>query len=227
MTVAVVTGASRGIGRAIAEALGARGLQVALLARSQPGLAEVASAIPGAMPIPCDVADEGSVEAAKVRVLSELGTPAVVVPCAGILRRGAVPSLALADFEEVLRVNLTGTFLTGTFLTARAFLPAMLAARRGRIVAVASISATLGTPEASAYNASKWGLVGFVKSLAEELRETGLQALCVSPGAVDTDMLKRTPFEPAMTASDVAGLVTYLALDAPAAMNGAAVDCFG
>ncbi len=222
MTVAVVTGASRGIGRAIAEALGARGLQVALLARSQPGLAEVASAIPGAMPIPCDVADEGSVEAAKVRVLSELGTPAVVVPCAGILRRGAVPSLALADFEEVLRVNLTGTFLT-----ARAFLPAMLAARRGRIVAVASISATLGTPEASAYNASKWGLVGFVKSLAEELRETGLQALCVSPGAVDTDMLKRTPFEPAMTASDVAGLVTYLALDAPAAMNGAAVDCFG
>lgn len=222
MTVAVVTGGSRGIGRAIAESLTARGLRVALLAREGQELTHAAAAIEGSLAVPCDVGDEASLARAGERVLRELGTPRVVVPNAGILRRGTVATMPLADFEAVLRVNLTGAFLT-----ARAFLPAMLAEKRGRIVAVASISATLGTAEASAYNASKWGLVGFVKSLAEELRGTGLQALCVNPGAVDTEMLKKTPFPPAMTPAEVAGLVTYLALDAPDAMNGAAVDCFG
>jgi 3-oxoacyl-[acyl-carrier protein] reductase len=117
--------------------------------------------------------------------------------------------------------------LKGPFLVARALLPAMLRAGRGRFVAVSSISATLGTPRQSAYCASKWGLVGFVKSLAEEVRGRGVQAMCVLPGAVQTRMLEGGEFPAQMSPADVAGLVAYAALDAPDAMNGSAVEVFG
>jgi len=94
-------------------------------------------------------------------------------------------------------------------------------------VSVASISATLGTPGASAYNASKWGLVGFVKSVAEELRPFGVQAVAVSPGSTDTAMLRQTPFQPAMTPADVAKVVVFAALDAPDAITGSNLEVFG
>jgi 3-oxoacyl-[acyl-carrier protein] reductase len=98
---------------------------------------------------------------------------------------------------------------------------------RGRLVAIASISATLGTPRQSAYVASKWGVVGFTKSLAEELRGTQLQAMVLLPGSVDTSMLVGSGFAPQMTAMDVAGAVEYAAIDAPDAMNGSAIEIFG
>jgi 3-oxoacyl-[acyl-carrier protein] reductase len=120
-----------------------------------------------------------------------------------------------------------GVNLKGTFLVTRALLPAMVPAKRGRIVAVSSISATLGTATQSAYCAAKWGIVGFMKSLAEELRGTGLQALTVLPGSVDTAMLKGSGFAPQMSAEEVAKVVTYAALDAPDAMNGSSVEVFG
>jgi NAD(P)-dependent dehydrogenase (short-subunit alcohol dehydrogenase family) len=103
----------------------------------------------------------------------------------------------------------------------------MKARRRGRIVNVASISATLGTAEASAYNAPKWGLLGLTRCLAEELRPFGVQALAVSPGSVDTAMLRQTPFTAAMTPDDVARVVVFAALDAPAASTGANLEVFG
>jgi NAD(P)-dependent dehydrogenase (short-subunit alcohol dehydrogenase family) len=103
----------------------------------------------------------------------------------------------------------------------------MKARRRGRIVNVTSISGTLGTPEASAYNASKWGLVGLTKCLAEELRAHGVVCVGVSPGSVDTDMLKQTPFAPAMTPDDVARVVAFAALDAPAAITGGNLEVHG
>ena len=98
---------------------------------------------------------------------------------------------------------------------------------RGRFIAVASISSTLGTAQQSAYCAAKWGVVGFTKSLAEELRGSGLQAMCVMPGAVDTDMLHGSPFSAQMTPGDVAKIIEFAALDAPAAMNGSAIETFG
>ena len=85
----------------------------------------------------------------------------------------------------------------------------------------------LGTPKQSAYCAAKWGTVGFVKSLAEELRGTGLQAMSVLPGSVDTDMLKGSGFAPAMQPEHVAKTVSFLAFDAPDAKNGSSVECFG
>ncbi len=228
MSYAIVTGASRGIGRATAFALAERGLDVVLLARSEKALAETARAIEEkgngvrALAIRCDLADPAQIEAATQRAQAELGAPLVVVNNAGIIHRALVHEMALDTFREVLDVNLTAAFLV-----TKSVLPSMLEAGRGRIVHVSSISATLGTARASAYCASKWGLVGFMKSLAEELRGTGLATLAVLPGSVDTDMLVGSGFAPQMTAEDVANTIVYAALDAPQAMNGSAIEIFG
>src|SRR5262249_52150499 len=156
-------------------------------------------------------------------VLAGLGVPRVVVNNAGIVRRGVlVHETRLEDWDRVIAVNLRGPFLV-----SRAFLPLMLAARRGRFVNVASISSTLGSPGAASYAASKWGVVGFSKSLAEELRGTGLQSVAVLPGSVDTDMLVGSGFAPQMSADDVAGMIVHLGLDAPDAITGSAVEMFG
>jgi 3-oxoacyl-[acyl-carrier protein] reductase len=225
--VAVVTGPSRGIGRATALALARRGLSVALLGhpgdRLDATLAEVRALGAAALAIPCDVSCEEQVARAAAETLASLGAPRVVVNNAGVVRRGPrVHETAPADWDAVLAVNLRGPFLV-----ARAFLPAMLAAGRGRIVQVASISSTLPCPGYASYAASKWGLVGLSKSLAEELRGTGLQTVAVLPGSVDTDMLVGSGFAPQMSADDVASLLVYAALDAPDAVNGSAIEMFG
>jgi 3-oxoacyl-[acyl-carrier protein] reductase len=224
---AVVTGASRGIGRATALAFAKRGVPVALLGRSSPMLDDAVDAARSAgaeaRAYACDVAREDDIARAVDEVLATLGTPRVVVNNAGIVRRGLrVEETSPVVWDEVLSVNLRGPFLV-----SRAFLPAMLHAKHGRFIYVASISATIGSALAASYAASKWGLLGFAKSLAEELRGTGLQSITVLPGSVDTDMLAGSGFAPQMTAEEVASLVVYAALDAPDAMNGSAVEMFG
>jgi 3-oxoacyl-[acyl-carrier protein] reductase len=224
--VAVVTGASRGIGRATAVALAERGLDVALWARGADALGEAARAVEGwgvrALAIACDVTRADEVDAAAARVLSELGVPRVVVNNAGAIRRGRIAEMTLDDFRWNLDSNLTSAFLV-----TRAFLPRMLEARAGRLVQVGSISSTVGTAGSAAYCAAKWGVVGFTKSLAEELRDTGLSAMAVLPGSVDTAMLEGSGYTPQMTAAEVAGVIVYAALDAPAAMNASAIEAFG
>jgi 3-oxoacyl-[acyl-carrier protein] reductase len=223
---AVVTGAGRGIGRAVAIALGRRGLSVALLGPTREHLDETARlvSVTGARTevVLCDVTEGEVVTAACAGVLARLGAPDVVINNAGVVRRARLEDTSEADWDAVLGVNLKGTFLV-----TRALLPAMVLRRRGRIVNVASISATLGTARQTAYNAAKWGVVGFTKSLAEELRGTGLQTLVVLPGAVDTDMLNGSGFAPQMTPETVAETLVYAALDAPDAMNGSALEVFG
>ena len=225
--VAIVTGAGRGIGHATAACLARRGLSLALLGHAGPRLDEAAAEITAlgvtARAFPCDVALEADIERASANVLRALGTPRIVVHNAGIVRRGAaVHETLIADWDDVIAVNLRGPFLL-----ARALLPAMLERGRGRHLFVASISATIGSPGAASYAASKWGLVGLAKSLAEELRGTGLQAMAVLPGSVDTDMLTGSGFAPRMTADEVASLITYAALDAPDALSGSALEMFG
>ncbi|HVH43423.1 MAG TPA: SDR family oxidoreductase [Labilithrix sp.] len=224
--IAVVTGAGRGIGRAIALELADRGCNVAVLGRAQAPLASTAEEIVRrgrrALAIPCDVSRSSDVDSATSRLLSELGVPRIVVSNAGVVHRTSILDTTEQQWDEVLDVNLKGTFLV-----TRALLRPMLAERRGRFIALGSISGTMGTPKLSAYCASKWGTVGFVKSLAEELRGTGLQSMCVMPGSVDTDMLRGSGFSPAMTPEDVAKVVSWVALDAPDAMNGSCVDSFG
>ncbi len=206
---ALVTGASRGIGRAIAEALIADGVQVAVCAsRSAPDLPKAS------LSRPCDVADESQVAA----LFAEAGRCDCVVLNAGVLERGPIEQFTCAQWDRVLGVNLRGAFLC-----------AREAFRTGatRIVAVGSISGTIGTPMAAAYNASKWGLTGLVKSLAEEGRERGIFCAAVLPGSVETQMLEQTPFAPRMRPSDVARVVKFLCTDAPFAMTGSAVEVFG
>jgi 3-oxoacyl-[acyl-carrier protein] reductase len=226
VSTAVVTGASRGIGRATALALAQRGLDVALLARSESELDVVAGEASKhgvrALPLRCDVTSPDDVTAACARVLREVGTPRVIVNNAGVIRRASVHEMSLEDFRLVVDTNLTGTFLI-----TRALLPSMLAAKNGRVIQMASISSTLGSPRASAYCAAKWGVVGFTKSLAEELRGTGLLTMSILPGAVDTAMLGGSGFLPQMTAEDVARAVVFAALDAPPAMNGSSIELFG
>jgi NAD(P)-dependent dehydrogenase (short-subunit alcohol dehydrogenase family) len=219
---AIVTGGGRGIGAAVARELTRRGARVTVFARSAAELDEVVGSGGAALAVAGDVAVEADVVRLRAAHERVLGPCDVLVHAAGILVRGRVEVLDPVAWRRVLEVNLTGAFLL-----ARAVLPGMRSRGRGRILAIASISAHVGTAEGAAYNASKWGLVGFAKSLAEEVRGTGVQVMTVSPGGVDTRMLAQTPFPPAMEADDVARVVGWCAAEAPDAMNGSDVEVFG
>jgi len=219
---AVVTGGGRGIGAAIARELTGRGLKVTVFARTAAQVVVVVRSDGAALAIAGDVRSEADVRRLREEHERILGPVDVLVNAAGILVRGPAEDLSAEVFREVLDVNLVGPFLC-----AREVIPGMKARRRGRIVNLASISGTLGTPLASPYNASKWGLIGLTKCLAEELRASGVQCLSVSPGSVDTEMLARTPFPPQMQPAEVARVVVFAALDAPDAMTGSNVELFG
>ncbi len=228
--VAVVTGASQGIGRSTSLALASRGVAVAVAvaARNQETLAAVASEIRNqggtALAIPTNVADAASVEALVVQTAQTLGPIDLLVNNAGVVARSRVVDTDEATWDEVLDINLKGAFLC-----TKAVLPEMIRHGRGRIVNVSSISGKLGTPQLAAYCASKWGLIGFTKATAEEVRGDGVHVFSVCPGSVDTEMLQKglPGAKPAMEPEDVADVIVYLATDAPEAMTGAAVDVFG
>jgi 3-oxoacyl-[acyl-carrier protein] reductase len=227
MALAVVTGAGGGIGRASALELARRGLDLALLGRTERTLRATAGDAERAgvrtLVVRADLGVEADVVRAGAAVLAAMGAPRVVVNNAGIAgRKALVEETPAADWDAVMAVNLRGVFLV-----SRTFLRAMRDAGAGRLVTVASISSTLGTAGMAPYCASKWGALGFAKSLAEELRGSGLQSLAVLPGSVDTPMVKVGGFPPQMSPEDVAKLVAYAALDAPDAMNGSAIECFG
>lgn len=222
LRTAIVTGGGRGIGAAVARALTARGLAVTVFARTGEELERVVAARSAALAVAGDVRREEDVARLVAEHERALGPVDVLVNDAGILVRGLAEETSPAAFREVLEVNLTGAFLC-----ARAVIPGMKARRHGRIVNVTSISGTIGTPGASAYNASKWGLVGLTKCLAEELRPHGVQCVAVSPGSVDTEMLRKTPFRPEMTPDDVARVVAFAALDAPDAITGSNLEAHG
>jgi 3-oxoacyl-[acyl-carrier protein] reductase len=210
---AVVTGASRGIGRAIAVALGGAGARVAGCARH--GTGDVYA---------CDVGRPDQVARFAEDVLRRLGPPDVLVNNAGVAARSRLEQTTPEVWDAVLDSNLKGTYLV-----TRAFLPAMRARRKGRIVNIASISGRQGTAQLSAYCAAKHGVVGLTRALAEEVREDGITVNAVCPGSVDTDMLRvgMPGAKPDMTPEDVAGVVLYLAMAAPDAMTGSCLDVFG
>jgi 3-oxoacyl-[acyl-carrier protein] reductase len=227
--VAVITGGGRGIGQAVARAFAAAGARLALCARSQHELDATAAALHQAAPgqvemlaMPCDIAIDSEVTRFAAAVQSQLGVPRILVNNAGIVARGRLDEQKPADWLRVLDVNLLGAYRV-----TREFLPAMRAAQRGRIINVSSISGRLGTPLLTAYCASKHGLIGLTRALAEEVRQDGLQVNAICPGSVDTEMLVGSGFAPAMTPEDVARVALFLAADAPDALTGACLDVFG
>ncbi len=219
---AIVTGGGRGIGAAVARALTAAGARVTVFARTRAELERVVAERGAALAVPGDVRRAEDVARLVAAHEERLGPVDVLVNNAGILARAPAEELEPARWREVLEVNLTGAFLC-----ARAVIPGMKARRRGRIVNVASISGTIGSEQSSAYNASKWGLIGLTRCLAEELRPHGVQCIAVSPGSTDTAMLAQTPFRPEMTPHDVARVVAWAAGEAPDAVNGANLEVYG
>jgi len=224
--IAVVTGPSRGIGRATSLLLARKGFSLALVGRPSGSLDETLAQArrvgARAEAFACDLAQPDEIREAVRAVLGSLGVPAVLVNNAGVIRRASIENMTLAEWDEQLDVNARAPFLL-----SQAFLPEMRKAKAGRIIHVASISSTIGSPMASAYCASKWALLGFMKSLAEEISGSGLVTLAVLPGSVDTDMLDGSGFSPRMSAEDVARTIAFYAEEATAAHNGGVVEMFG
>jgi len=227
--LAVVTGASRGIGAATARALAGAGAHVVLAARDHDALAEVATTIRAAggnaTPVRADVSKPGDVEQ-LFAVAGQAGQLAALVCAAGVLTSAPLAETTLEIWEDTLGVNLTGSFLC-----CRAAFTAMRAAGEGRIVNISSLSGIYATekfPGLAAYNVSKYGVIGLTEAIAVEGRQHGISAICVSPGAVDTQMLRRANPElrPGLTPGEVAELILAL-LDSPLApASGANIPLF-
>ncbi len=219
-----VSGASRGIGRATAIAFARRDFRVTLIGRPSPGHEETVGLIRDITGnvglLECDLASRSAVQ----RVAEDLSedAPDVMVHNAATIERAAVTELTDASWDHHMQVNVHAPLAM-----TRALLPAMLERKSGRLLFVGSISATLGTANQAAYNASKWALLGFVKCVAEELSDSGLMAASVLPGSVDTQMLAGSGFAARMTPADVAATLLYLGTDAPLAHNGAAIELYG
>jgi NAD(P)-dependent dehydrogenase (short-subunit alcohol dehydrogenase family) len=225
----VVTGASRGIGAAAAAAVAAADAHVVLAARDREALDGVAGRIKDAggqaTPVPADVSDEAAVERlfAKVTGFGQLGA---LVCAAGMVTPAPFAETTAALWHETLGVNLTGTFLC-----CRAAFTAMVPAGEGRIITIGSLSGVYATekfPGLAAYNVSKYGVIGLTEAIAVEGKPHGITAICLSPGAVDTDMLRRAnpALRPGLTPADVAELIVAL-LDSPlTAVSGANIPLF-
>ena len=235
MTVALVTGGSRGIGRATCLALAGAGFDVAVnYSRSAEAAAEVVADCQAcgvkAGAYPCDVGDTAAVGEMYAQVAGTLGEPDVVVANAGITRDGLVMRMSDDDFVDLLRTNLVGTFAV-----FRVAMRGMLKRRHGRLVAVSSVAGLSGNPGQANYAASKAGLVGLVKSLAKELGSRGITVNAVAPGFIDTDMTAALPDDARAAAperialgrlgtpGEVAAVIAFLASEAASYVTGQVV----
>ena len=229
--ISLVTGASRGIGRAIAKALAAEGATVILTARDDARLAEAVAEITAAggkaFARALDVADRASVEAAFDEAVKTHGRIDHLVNNAGITRDNLVLRMKDDDWQQVL-----GTNLTGVFLCTQAALRPMLKQRSGRIVNVTSVVGLTGNPGQANYAASKAGVVGFTKSVAREVASRAITVNAVAPGFIETDMTaamtdkareavaSSIPLGRTGRPEDVAGAVVFLVSDAAAYVTG-------
>jgi 3-oxoacyl-[acyl-carrier protein] reductase len=226
-TTAVLTGASRGIGRAIALRLAQAGADVALWARDAQTLAAVASEINttggSARATVVDITDPEAVDRAAADVAETMPPIRTLVNNAGAVLRKPTRAITNDEWRAMMAVNLDGHFYV-----TRAFLPD-LERRGGRIINIASRAGREGTALLAAYCAAKHAVVGFTKALAEELRAGKVSVNAVCPGSVDTGMLQigLPDARPDMSPDDIARTVLFLAYEAPAALTGACIDVYG
>src|SRR5579872_1783151 len=215
--VAVITGAGRGIGAAIAEKLGSLEAAVVLCGRTRAPLESTAAVIDGAggrtVTAECDVTDLRSVEQLAVRVRQELGRIDILVNNAGIGGFGGpLHQMPPESWDQVLNTNLRGVYYC-----IRAFAPMMISARSGHIINISSLAGKNALPNGAAYSASKWGLNGLSYSAAEELRGHNIRVSVICPGSVDTELSPHAGKDHSkmLQPDDVAHAVEMLVTQAP------------
>lgn len=236
--VALITGASRGIGEAIALRLAAQGCRVVVASRRLEACEAVAAAAEAAgsdaLAVAMDVTDPDAVGAGVDRALEEFGKIDFLVNNAGITRDGLLVRLSQDDWNAVL-----DTDLGGVYLCSKAVLRSMLRRRRGRIVTISSVVGLLGNAGQTAYAAAKAGTLGFTKSLAREVASRNITVNAVAPGYIDTEMtealpdaardqlLSRVPLGRLGSAEDVAGVVAFLLSEEAAYITGQVLSVDG
>lgn len=234
--IVAVTGAGSGVGRAVAQRVAAEGAQVACLDLDQAGLDSTLELIgDAAAAYQVDVTDAAALEAVATRATSELGVVDTVVTCAGIGRFDRSHEISPATWEKILSVNLSGTFFS-----IRAFLPGMIAAKKGTVVTIGSNAGIIAQPYSAAYCASKAGVIHVTKALADEYMKDRLRFVCVAPGSIDTplqnqfahaipegvdfrEFSKIMPKWGAASPEQIANVVTFLASDEADYMTGVVV----
>jgi 3-oxoacyl-[acyl-carrier protein] reductase len=225
--VAVVTGASRGIGRAIALTLATEGAKVVVnYAQSSTAAEDIVATITAAggeaLSLPADVSHADQVDALMSGTLEAFGRIDILVNNAGITRDTLLLRMKLEDWQAVIDLNLTGVFLC-----TKAVAKGMLKQRSGRIINIASVAGQMGNPGQANYSAAKAGVIGFTKTVAKELASRGVTVNAVAPGFIKTDMtgdlpntediLKFIPLGRFGQPDDIAGMVRFLAADPAAA----------
>lgn len=225
--VALVTGGNRGIGRAIAERLVAEGYRVAATSRS----GEVPEGVLG---VPCDITDQGQVDAAFATIEQQLGPVEVLVANAGITRDTLLMRMKDDDWDAVIETNLTGTFRV-----VRGAVRSMMKARFGRIIMISSVVGLLGGAGQVNYAASKSGLVGMARSITREVGSRGITANVIAPGFIETDMTAKLsddlvakytaqiPLGRLGAVDDIAHTVAFLAGDQAGYISGAVLPVDG
>lgn len=236
--IALVTGASRGIGKAILHALANAGCRVIGTATSESGAEAISAALTEAglngEGLMLNVNDAGQVDAAIEGILARHGRIDILVNNAGITRDNLLMRMKDDEWASILDTNLTSVFRL-----SRAVLRPMMKARFGRIVSIASVVGVSGNAGQTNYAAAKAGMIGFSKSLAQEVGSRGITVNCVAPGFIDTDMTKalpeaargklmeRIPLGKLGTPEDIAHAVAYLASDGAAYVTGATLHVNG
>ena len=224
--IAVVTGGTRGIGRAICETFHKNGARVAVLYAGNTELAvEQEARLPGSRGYRCDVADAAAVKAVFAEIARDFGPVGILVNNAGLTRDHLALGMREEDFTRVLDVNLTGAFHT-----IREAYPVFLKRRSGRIINISSVSGLVGNPGQVNYSASKAGLIGLTKSVARELASRGVTCNAIAPGFVETDMTKNLgdsapllssiPMKRFAKPEEIAAAALFLASDAAGYITG-------